>query len=148
DHATWATLYARQRGVLAGRASAQFLQAQDAMGMNPRAIPRFRDLNAVLGRATGWELGGVGGLLPGLDFFDHLASRRCPGTWCTRRRDQSDYTGQPDLFHDLSGHVPLLMTPVFADYVQAHGRGGVKAHGIGPEAVQNLTRLYWYTVEF
>jgi phenylalanine-4-hydroxylase len=148
DHATWATLYARQRGVLAGRASAQFLQAQDAMGMNPRAIPRFRDLNAVLGRATGWELVGVEGLLPELDFFDHLANRRFPVTWWIRRPDQIDYIEEPDLFHDLFGHVPLLMNPVFADYMQAYGRGGVKAHGIGPEALQNLTRLYWYTVEF
>ncbi len=69
-------------------------------------------------------------------------------TWWIRRPDQIDYIAEPDLFHDLFGHVPLLMNPVFADYMEAYGRGGVKAHAIGPDALQNLTRLYWYTVEF
>jgi phenylalanine-4-hydroxylase len=91
---------------------------------------------------------GVEGLLPELDFFDHLANRRFPVTWWIRRPDQIDYIAEPDLFHDLFGHVPLLMNPVFADYMQAYGRGGVKAHAIGPDALVNLTRLYWYTVEF
>jgi phenylalanine-4-hydroxylase len=148
DHATWATLYARQREILQGRACDEFLQAQDAMGMTPDRIPKFSDLNDVLGKATGWTLIGVEGLLPELDFFDHLANRRFPVTWWIRRPDQIDYIEEPDLFHDLFGHVPLLMNPVFADYMQAYGRGGVKAHGIGPEALQQLTRLYWYTVEF
>jgi len=148
DHATWATLYARQREILPGRASEAFLQAQDAMGMTPDRIPKFSDLNEVLREATGWTLMGVEGLLPELDFFDHLANRRFPVTWWIRRPDQIDYIEEPDLFHDLFGHVPLLMNPVFADYMEAYGRGGVKAHGIGPDALQNLTRLYWYTVEF
>ena len=148
DHATWGTLYQRQRELLVGRASDEFLQAQDEMGMSPHAIPRFDQLNEVLGAATGWTLIGVEGLLPELDFFDHLANRRFPVTWWIRRPDQIDYIEEPDLFHDLFGHVPLLMNPVFADYMQAYGRGGVKAHGVGPEALVNLTRLYWYTVEF
>ena len=148
DHATWGTLYQRQRELLVGRASEEFLHAQDEMGMTPHAIPRFDQLNEVLGAATGWTLIGVEGLLPELDFFDHLANRRFPVTWWIRRPEQIDYIAEPDLFHDLFGHVPLLMNPLFADYMQAYGRGGVKAHGIGPEALVNLTRLYWYTVEF
>ncbi|WP_019397421.1 phenylalanine 4-monooxygenase [Pseudoxanthomonas sp. GW2] len=148
DHATWGTLYERQRRLLVGRACDEFLRAQDAMGMDARAIPRFAQLNEVLGATTGWTLVGVEGLLPELDFFEHLANRRFPVTWWIRRPEQIDYIAEPDLFHDLFGHVPLLMDPVFADYMQAYGRGGVKAHGIGPEALQNLTRLYWYTVEF
>lgn len=148
DHATWGTLYQRQRELLVGRACDEFLQAQDAMGMSPQAIPRFEQLNEVLGAATGWTLVGVEGLLPELDFFDHLANRRFPVTWWIRRPEQIDYIAEPDLFHDLFGHVPLLMNPLFADYMEAYGRGGVKAHAIGPEALQNLTRLYWYTVEF
>jgi len=148
DHATWGTLYTRQRELLAGRACDEFLQAQDAMGMDARAIPRFDQLNEVLGATTGWTLVGVEGLLPELDFFDHLANRRFPVTWWIRRPGQIDYIAEPDLFHDLFGHVPLLMNPMFADYMQAYGRGGVKAHGIGADALQNLTRLYWYTVEF
>ncbi len=148
DHDVWRQLYERQRQLLVGRASDEFLAAQDAMGMTPDRIPKFSELNAVLKAATGWEIIGVEGLLPELDFFDHLAHRRFPVTWWIRRPDQIDYIEEPDLFHDLFGHVPLLMLPVFADYMAAYGRGGVKAHGIGPEALVNLTRLYWYTVEF
>lgn len=148
DHDVWRQLYQRQRELLVGRAADEFLAAQDAMGMTPDAIPKFADMDAALGAATGWSLVGVEGLLPELDFFDHLANRRFPVTWWIRRPDQVDYIEEPDLFHDLFGHVPLLMNPLFADYMAAYGRGGVKAHGIGPEALQQLTRLYWYTVEF
>jgi len=148
DHATWATLFERQREILVGRAAREFLENQQKFGMTPQAIPRFTDLNRVLKNATGWELIGVEGLLPELTFFDHLANRRFPVTWWIRKPEQIDYISEPDLFHDLFGHVPLLLNPVFADYMQAYGKGGVKAHGIGPEALANLTRLYWYTVEF
>ena len=148
DHDVWRRLYERQRALLVGRASDEFLVAQDAMGMTPGAIPKFDELNVVLRAATGWELVGVEGLLPELTFFDHLANRRFPVTWWIRKPEQLDYLAEPDLFHDLFGHVPLLMNPLFADYMAAYGRGGVKAHGIGPEALVNLTRLYWYTVEF
>jgi phenylalanine-4-hydroxylase len=148
DHNVWAQLFERQRKLLVGRASDEFLVAQDAMGMTPDAIPRFDALNNILQKATGWTLVGVEGLLPELTFFEHLANRRFPVTWWIRKPEQLDYLAEPDLFHDLFGHVPLLMNPVFADYMAAYGRGGVKAHGIGPEALVNLTRLYWYTVEF
>lgn len=148
DHDVWRQLYERQRQILVGRASDEFLIAQDAMGMTPDRIPKFEDINRVMRDATGWELIGVEGLLPELDFFDHLANRRFPVTWWIRKPEQIDYIEEPDLFHDLFGHVPLLMNPLFGDYMQAYGRGGVKAHGIGPDALVNLTRLYWYTVEF
>ena len=148
DHAVWAQLFERQKAVLPGRASDEFLAALAAMEMTPDRIPKFDDLNPILRAATGWELVGVEGLLPELVFFDHLANRRFPVTWWIRKPDQFDYIEEPDLFHDLFGHVPLLMNPVFADYMEAYGRGGVKAHGIGEDALVNLTRLYWYTVEF
>ena len=148
DHQVWATLFERQQKILVGRASDEFLRTQQAMGMSADRIPKFDDLNRMLRAATGWELIGVEGLLPELTFFDHLANRRFPVTWWIRKPEQLDYLAEPDLFHDLFGHVPLLMNPVFADYMQAYGQGGVKAHGIGPEALVNLTRLYWYTVEF
>jgi phenylalanine-4-hydroxylase len=148
DHDVWRRLCQRQREVLVGRACDEFLQAQDTMGMTPDRIPKFSAMNRVLGDATGWQLIGVEGLLPELDFFDHLANRRFPVTWWIRRPDQIDYIEEPDLFHDLFGHVPLLMNPLFADYMAAYGRGGVKAHAIGADALQYLTRLYWYTVEF
>jgi phenylalanine-4-hydroxylase len=148
DHATWATLFRRQREVLKGRACLEFIANQERFHMSPDAIPRFEELNEVLMKATGWQLVGVEGLLPELTFFDHLANRRFPVTWWIRRPDQIDYIAEPDMFHDLFGHVPLLLNPVFADYMAAYGRGGVKAHAISPEALVNLTRLYWYTVEF
>ena len=148
EHAVWARLFERQREVLKGRACREFLENQERFGMSAHAIPRFDELNRVLRPATGWELVGVEGLLPELTFFEHLANRRFPVTWWIRKPEQLDYISEPDLFHDLFGHVPLLLNPVFADYMQAYGAGGVKAHGVGPEALVNLTRLYWYTVEF
>lgn len=174
DHEVWRTLFARQQELLVGRASDEFLRNQREMGMSSQAIPKFEEINKSLRSATGWELIGVEGLLPELTFFEHLANRRFPVTWWIRRPDQLDYLSEPDLFHDLFGHVPLLMNPVFADYMAAYGRGGVKAHGIaerareaattvidgvahvdeakalslGSDALSNLTRLYWYTVEF
>jgi len=148
DHQVWGELFRRQRKLLVGRACSAFLQAQEIMQMSDAAIPRFSDLNTLLSKTTGWQIIGVQGLLPELDFFDHLANRRFPVTWWIRRPEQMDYLAEPDLFHDLFGHAPLLMNPVFADYMAAYGRGGVKAHGVGSEALVNLTRLYWYTVEF
>ncbi|HPF72098.1 MAG: phenylalanine 4-monooxygenase [Lysobacteraceae bacterium] len=148
DHQVWAELFRRQREILPGRACREFLDAQDIMGMSADAIPKFSELNEVLRETTGWTLVGVEGLLPELDFFQLLANRQFPVTWWIRKPEQLDYIAEPDLFHDLFGHVPLLMNPVFADYMAAYGRGGVKAHGIGPEALSQLTRLYWYTVEF
>jgi phenylalanine-4-hydroxylase len=148
DHDVWRRLYARQRELLVGRASDAFLRAQQEMGLTPDRIPRFDDLNRVLADTTGWQLVGVEGLLPELDFFTHLANRRFPVTWWIRRPDQFEYIEEPDLFHDLFGHVPLLMNPVFADYMEAYGRGGIKAHALGAAAMQHLARLYWYTVEF
>jgi phenylalanine-4-hydroxylase len=148
DHAVWQTLFRRQQAQLGQQACREFLDATAAMGMSDAGIPKFSDLNVILNRTTGWQLIGVEGLLPELDFFDHLANRRFPVTWWIRRPDQLDYLSEPDLFHDLYGHVPLLMNPVFADYMQAYGQGGLRAHGFGAEALAQLTRLYWYTVEF
>jgi phenylalanine-4-hydroxylase len=148
DHETWTTLFERQKQLLVGRACDEFLENQQRFGMTPDAIPKFDDLNGVLKGTTGWQIIGVEGLLPELTFFDHLANRRFPVTWWIRKPEQIDYIAEPDLFHDLFGHVPLLLNPVFADYMQAYGCGGVKAHGLGAEALVNLTRLYWYTVEF
>ncbi len=148
EHAVWDTLFRRQRDLLPGRACKEFLEGVERFGLGDGGIPKFADLNRVLAKATGWELVGVEGLLPDEVFFDHLAHRRFPVTWWIRKPDQLDYLSEPDLFHDMFGHVPLLLNPVFADYMQAYGRGGMKAFALGPEALVNLTRLYWYTVEF
>lgn len=148
DHRTWATLFERQMALLPGRACAEFFQGVESLGMSADQIPRFDDLNRKLRASTGWTLIGVEGLLPELTFFEHLANRRFPVTWWIRRPEQIDYLSEPDLFHDLFGHVPLLMLPVFADYMQAYGEGGLRAARFGDEPLTELTRLYWYTVEF
>jgi phenylalanine-4-hydroxylase len=148
DHQTWATLFERQMALMPGRACAEFFEGLEGLGMSADQIPRFDELNRKLRAATGWTLIGVEGLLPELTFFEHLANRRFPVTWWIRRPDQIDYLSEPDLFHDLFGHVPLLMLPVFADYMQAYGEGGLKASRFGDEPLTELTRLYWYTVEF
>ena len=148
EHQTWAQLYRRQMALLPGRACAEFMQGLARFGIGEATIPRFSELNEVLKRTTGWRLIGVQGLLPELQFFEHLAAREFPVTWWIRTPEQIDYISEPDLFHDLFGHVPLLLDPMFADYMQAYGASGVKAASFGPEALVNLTRLYWYTVEF
>ncbi len=148
DHEVWDTLFRRQRDLLPGRACQEFLDGVERFGLGDGGIPKFADLNTLLAKATGWELVAVEGLLPEDVFFDHLAHRRFPVSWWIRKPDQLDYLSEPDLFHDLFGHVPLLLNPVFADYMEAYGKGGMKAHAIGANALMNLTRLYWYTVEF
>ena len=148
DHQTWSILFRRQQEILKGRACREFLENQAAMGMSDARIPKFEELNQHLVKATGWRLVAVEGLLPELTFFQHLMNREFPVTWWIRRPDQIDYIAEPDLFHDLFGHVPLLMNPIFANYMQAYGAGGVRASTFGNEPLANLTRLYWYTVEF
>jgi phenylalanine-4-hydroxylase len=146
EHAIWRTLFRRQEKLLQGRACGEFLAGLSGLGVAANGIPDFRRLNEALGRATGWRIVAVPGLVPDDIFFEHLANRRFPSTCFIRRRDQLDYLQEPDIFHDIYGHVPLLMNPIFADYMQAYGEGGLKALRLG--ALHRLARLYWYTVEF
>lgn len=146
EHAIWRLLFERQHRILRGRACDEFLTGLDGLGIAADGIPDFRQLSDVLGRTTGWQIVAVPGLVPDAIFFDHLANRRFPSTCFIRTRAQLDYLEEPDVFHDIYGHVPLLMNPIFADYMQAYGQGGLKASG--QEALHFLARLYWYTVEF
>ena len=122
-----------------------FIAALPSLGAQDR-IPRFEDINTRLKKTTGWEIVGVPGLIPEVPFFTLLANRKFPVTDWIRTPEEFDYIVEPDIFHDLFGHVPLLFNPVFADYVQRYGQGGLKAHGLG--ACEMLSRLYWYTIEF
>jgi phenylalanine-4-hydroxylase len=146
EHAVWRLLFERQQKLLVGRACGEYLDGLGALGVAAGGIPDFRRLSDVLERTTGWRIVAVPGLVPDAVFFGHLARRRFPSTCFIRRPDQLDYLQEPDVFHDICGHVPLLMNPVFADYMQAYGEGGLKAQGLGH--LQHLARLYWYTVEF
>jgi phenylalanine-4-hydroxylase len=114
--------------------------------MPPDRVPSFDEINAKLTPATGWQIVAVPGLVPDQVFFEHLANCRYPVTWWMRRPDQLDYLQEPDCFHDLFGHVPLLINPVFANYMHAYGRAALAANDAG--ALPLLARLYWYTVEF
>jgi phenylalanine-4-hydroxylase len=145
DHAVWAQLFARQSALLQGRACAPFLHGLAAMQVSAERIPVFAEVNRQLAAASGWEIVAVPGLVPAQIFFEHLAQRRFPVTWWMRRADQLDYLEEPDCFHDLFGHVPLLIDPVFADFMQRYGQLAAAA---GPEDLPMLSRLYWYTVEF
>jgi phenylalanine-4-hydroxylase len=146
EHAIWRLLFERQQHLLVGRACREYLEGLGSLGVAADGIPDFRRLSDILDRATGWRIVAVPGLVPDDVFFAHLARRRFPSTCFIRRRDQLDYLQEPDVFHDICGHVPLLMNPVFANYLQAYGKGGLKALGLGH--LPHLARLYWYTVEF
>jgi phenylalanine-4-hydroxylase len=146
EHATWDTLFARQSAMLPGRAADEFLAGIDILHLSRPGIPDFAELSDKLHKATGWQVVAVPGLVPDEVFFEHLANRRFVAGRFIRRPDQLDYLEEPDVFHDVFGHVPMLAHPVFADYIQAYGQGGLRAMRHG--AIENLARLYWYTVEF
>jgi len=146
EHANWDNLFARQSAMLPGRAADAFMRGIDVLKLSRPGIPDYRELNAQLMAATGWQIIAVPGLVPDAVFFDHLANRRFPAGNFIRTPEQSDYLQEPDVFHDVFGHVPMLADPVFADYMVAYGKGGLRSLGFG--ALDHLARLYWYTVEF
>lgn len=145
EHDLWRQLYCRQAALLPGRACDEFIEALHKMDA-AEGIPEFERTSDELFQATGWRIVAVPGLIPELAFFNHLANRRFPVTVWLRTPAEFDYIVEPDVFHDFFGHVPLLFNPVFADYMQRYGQGGLKAMQLG--GLDNLARLYWYTVEF
>ena len=146
EHKTWDTLYARQMKILPGRAADVFFKGLEALDLNTGGIPDFSLMNPKLQALTGWTVVCVPGLVPDEVFFDHLANRRFPSGQFIRKPDQLDYLQEPDIFHDVFGHVPMLTDPDFAAYMEAYGKGGQRAAALG--MLPNLARLYWYTVEF
>ena len=145
EHELWRKLYQRQLALLPGRACQEFIDALEKMDAAD-GIPVFEKTSKELFAATGWTIVAVPGLIPELTFFDHLANRRFPVTVWLRKPEEFNYIVEPDVFHDFFGHVPLLFNPVFADYIQRYGQGGLKAMKLG--GLDELARLYWYTVEF
>ena len=145
EHDLYRRLYERQVAQLPGLACDEFISAVGELGTATH-IPRFDKLSIKLHRATGWEVVAVPGLIPEEAFFSLLSRRKFPVTHWIRHPEEFDYVVEPDVFHDLFGHVPLLFDPMFADYMQAYGAGGLKASRL--DACERLARLYWYTVEF
>jgi phenylalanine-4-hydroxylase len=146
EHGVWSTLYERQRALLAPRACDAFLKGLGALDLNSGGIPDFAAINPRLESLTGWRVVAVPGLIPDAAFFDLLAHRHFPAARFIRDPRALDYLSEPDIFHDVFGHVPMLTDPVFADYMQAYGKGGLRALGL--DHLHHLARLYWYTVEF
>ena len=146
EHRVWKTLFERQSRLLPGRACDSFVRGMGELPIGPDEIPDFRRLSEALMKRTGWQVVAVPGLVPDDVFFDHLAHRRFPDGQFIRKPHQLDYLEEPDVFHDVFGHVPLLMDPVIGDYIQAYGVGGLRAKQLG--VLDMLSRVYWYTVEF
>jgi phenylalanine-4-hydroxylase len=146
EHRVWDVLFARQQEMLRGRAVADFFRGLDVLRLSRPGIPDFDELNERLHARTGWTVVSVPGLVPDDVFFAHLAKRQFPAGNFIRAADSLDYIEQPDVFHDVFGHVPLLAQGEVADFIQAMGAEGLAALEAG--ALHRLSRLYWYSVEF
>jgi phenylalanine-4-hydroxylase len=146
DHAIWRTLFERQRRALGGHVAKEYLDGLEALGISAEGIPNFDRMNARLRKITGWEVVAVPGLIPSRPFFQMLASRKFPAGTFIRSREQLDYLEEPDIFHDVFGHVPLLTNPAYANYMNEYGRLGLDA--MEHKGVKFLARLNWYTIEF
>jgi phenylalanine-4-hydroxylase len=146
EHSRWDRLFKRSRAILQDRACDEFLAMLNALELSQSGIPHMEKLSDRLEKMTGWRVVPVSDLVPDEVFFDHLANRRFPAGAFIRPEQEMDYLKEPDVFHDVFGHVPLLANPVYANFMQAYGKGGQRAMRLGHLA--NLARLYWYTVEF
>lgn len=146
EHATWKTLFDRQIRLVEGRAAKAYMDGLQDLPITADAIPNFDALSEILTKKTGWQVVAVPGMVPNDVFFDHLANRRFPAGQFIRKAHQLDYLQEPDVFHDIFGHVPMMMNPIMADFMQAYGEGGLRAERLG--VLERLARLYWYTVEF
>ncbi|MEA3028702.1 MAG: phenylalanine-4-hydroxylase [Sphingomonadales bacterium] len=146
EHDVWDTLFARQSAALEGRAVSDFFQGLDVLRLSRPGIPDFDELNERLFARTGWTVVSVPGLVPDEIFFAHLSRRCFPAGNFIRAANSLDYIEQPDVFHDVFGHVPLLAQPAVADFMQAMGAEGLAALEAG--VLYRLARLYWYSVEF
>ena len=146
DHLVWQILFARRMEQLETTASRIFLDGAGIIGLAPDEIPNLTEVNRRLEPRTGWNAVPVAGFLPAKEFFASLASRRFPTTVTIRSRDSIDYVPEPDIFHDVFGHVPLHSDPPFADFLQRFGQAATMART--PEEVEMMARLFWFTIEF
>ena len=146
SHDVWRILYERRMHTLRDTGSRVFLEGIERIGLSPRSVPDLGDVNQRLGMRTGWAAVGVRGFIPAGQFFHCLSQRRFPTTLTVRPRAQLDYLPEPDIFHDVFGHVPLHSHPVFADFLQRFG--SVAARATTEEETTAMARLFWFTVEF
>ena len=145
EHSVWAELMARQQRLLPGRACNEFLEGLERLQLAPDRIAQLPDLNRVLKASTGWQVVAVPALIDFARFFGLLADRCFPVATFIRRPDELDYLKEPDIFHEVFGHCPLLTNPWFAAFTQVYGAMGLRA---SKAQRPYLARLYWMTVEF
>lgn len=146
DHQTWNTLYTRQLSLLKDHVCEEYLKGLQILHLTPDTVPDFEKMNRYLRAATGWEVVPVPGLIASVPFFTMLANKQFPAGTFIRKPEQLDYLEEPDIFHDIFGHIPLLTNPSYADYMQAYGRAGLVA--LNHRGIKFLARLNWYTIEF
>ena len=146
EHDRWNRLAAAVCKLLPGRAAPEFVDAVRMLDLSGGGVPDMAALSDRLSPLTGWSVVPVADLVPDEVFFDHLANRRFPAGAFIRSEAEMEYLEEPDIFHDVFGHVPLLADPVYADFMEAYGKGGQAAMARGQ--LHNLARLYWYTIEF
>ena len=146
QHAVWSELVSRRLPQVQEYACQEYLEGFEIIGLGTDRLPDFRAITERLQPRTGWSTTAVSGFLPGDAFFEMLAARKFPTTTWLRARDSLDYIPQPDIFHDVFGHVPMHAHPVFADFLQHYG--SVCARIRDQQALERLGRLFWYTVEF
>jgi len=145
-HDVWRLLYERRMATLSGTGSSVFLEGIERIGLTSDRVPDLADVNQRLAARTGWAAVGVGGFIPAPQFFRCLSQRRFPTTLTVRPRTQLDYLPEPDIFHDVFGHVPLHSHPVFADFLQQFG--ALAASADSEAKITAMARLFWFTVEF
>jgi phenylalanine-4-hydroxylase len=146
EHESWKMLYERQMEVLAPQVCPEYLQAIDDLGFSSNNIPNFHEVNETLKASTGWEIVATEGLVKSKPFFDMLTDRKFPSGYFIRDKNQLDYLEEPDIFHDLFGHIPLLTNKAYAEYMHEYGKGGARA--LEYKTTKNLARLNWWTIEF
>jgi phenylalanine-4-hydroxylase len=147
DKAVWKLLFERQVELLSNLAAPEYLEALSKIGFTANKIPNFNETNAILNNNTGWQLEVVEGIINESDFFELLSKKQFPATTWLRKLNELDYLPEPDMFHDVFGHVPLLIEPKFSNFFEEFGKLGVK-HKDEPQIVQMLGRIYWFTIEF
>lgn len=147
DPAVWQTLFNRQKANLKDKACPEFFTGLNRLGFQPDQVPTLADLSARLQQLNGWQIQRVPGIVDAGDFLELLSRRIFPSTYFLRSMAQLDYLEEPDMFHDLFGHLPLLAHPEFADFYQQLGQTGIAVRE-DAEALDRIERFYWYTVEF
>jgi phenylalanine-4-hydroxylase len=146
QHSVWAELVGRVLPELERHAAQEYLDGFQTIGLQRDCLPYLPTISARLIPRTGWHSTPVSGFLPAPAFFEMLATRRFPTTTWLRNRESLEYTPEPDIFHDVFGHVPMHAHPVFADFLERYGR--VCASVTDAAVLEKLGRLFWYTVEF